>query len=113
MACGTAAPLHDVVVNLGNDTLIFGTGGGDSNYGIRTMGPVSRRPYNIKVIGGTILHQPGNTTANHNRCIVIGGNATTFENIKATIRGINGMVMYGGDIYGIRVIGGTYTSLSR
>lgn len=106
----TAAALHDVVLNLGNDTIVFGTGGGDSNYGVRTSGPTSRRPYNIKIVGGTVLHQPSDTSANHNRCLVIGSIATTFENVKATVRGLNGQVMYGGDIYGLRVIGGKFTS---
>ena len=33
LTSSTAAALHDVVLNLGNDTLIFGTGGGDNNDG--------------------------------------------------------------------------------
>ena len=111
LSSSSAAALHDVVVNLGADTIVFGTGGGELTYGIRSSGPISRRPYNIKVVGGTILHQPNNTTANRGRCIVIGGNNCSFENVKATVRGINGQVMYGADIYGVRVIGGTFTSL--
>jgi hypothetical protein len=110
LSSSTSAALHDVVLNLGTDTVVFGTGGGDSNYGVRTSGPTSRRPYKIKVVGGTVLHQPSDTSANHNRCLVVGSIATTFENVKATVRGLNGQVMYGGDVYGLRVIGGTYTS---
>ena len=40
--------LHDVVVNLGNDTISFGEGGGNGNVGIRLTGSNAYMPYNIK-----------------------------------------------------------------
>ena len=41
--------VHDIVLDLGNDTITFGTAGGDKNYGIG----IFWNPYNIEVRGGS------------------------------------------------------------
>jgi len=43
---------HDIVINLGGDTLVFGAGNGNNNYGFNIGSP----SHHIKIIGGTILH---------------------------------------------------------
>ena len=113
ISSSSATDVRDVVINLGNDTLVFGTSGGNGNAGISISGPISHRPNNIKVVGGHILHQPSGTTASGNRCISIAGRGVTIENVNATIRGDNGMVVSGGsnNVYGIKIIGGRFTSL--
>jgi len=58
---------HDIVVDLGTDTLEFGTGGGNNNYGISLAG----QAYNIHIKGGTILH--GSASGNASRCLLVNG----------------------------------------
>jgi len=107
-----ANEIHDVVVNLGNDTISFGEGGGASNYGIRTIGTGSYYPYDIKIVGGHILHNPSNSTANNNRCLSIRGNAILVEDVNAVVRGYNGMVYEakGPHVYDLEIRGGRFRS---
>src|SRR3972149_10838846 len=51
---------HDIVLNLGSDTVTFGTGGGDGMYGIAFSG--TNPTYNIRIIGGWIIHGVSNDT---------------------------------------------------
>lgn len=51
---------HDIVLNLGSDTITFGTGGGDGMYGIAFSG--TNPTYNIRIIGGWLLHGVTNDT---------------------------------------------------
>lgn len=81
---------HDIVLNLGGDTLTFGTAGNGSNWGIRFWGDGQYGGYNIKIIGGTILHEPSDTTATYNNCVYFaGGNNIYFENTNFIIKGYN------------------------
>ncbi|MBD3402459.1 hypothetical protein GF420_06165, partial [candidate division GN15 bacterium] len=71
--------VRDLVLNLGSDTLVFGTGGGDEHYGLDINGPVSDRPRNVKIVGGYILHQPSDTTAANCRGVRLNGHEITME----------------------------------
>ncbi len=82
---------HDIVLMLGTDTLSFGTGNGDGHYGIQTWGDGFNGSYNIKIVGGTILHNPSDTTVEYNRCLVFaGGRDYLIDNTDLIVRGFNG-----------------------
>ncbi len=51
---------HDIVLNLGGDTITFGTNGSDAAYGLQIGGPPNA--YNIKIIGGWVIHGITNDT---------------------------------------------------
>ena len=104
--------LHDVVLDLGNDTISFGEGGGNGNVGVRITGTSTYFPYNVKVVGGYILHNPSDTTADGNSCLDIRGNDLLIENVHATVRGYNGVALYaaGSNTYNVEISGGVYHS---
>ena len=104
--------LTDVVLDLRGDTVEFGTAGGDNNYGIRIMGTATYYPHNVKVLGGTIIHEPSNSNASGNRCLNINGNDLYIEDVNAIIKGINGkaLVSAGPYTFNNHVTGGTYRS---
>ena len=104
--------LHDVVLNLGTDTLEFGTAGGDGNVGITIIGISSYYPYDIKVVGGYVLHTPSDTTADLNRCLTVTGNNILIKNVNAIVRGYNGKVLTGNGryIYNDTIKGCTFRS---
>ncbi|MCP4580772.1 MAG: T9SS type A sorting domain-containing protein [candidate division Zixibacteria bacterium] len=82
---------HNIVLNLGNDTLSFGTGNGNGNYGLRFFGTGYNHASNIKVIGGTILHSSSSGSASGNMGIRLsGGSNLYFENTKVIVKGVNG-----------------------
>ena len=104
--------LHDVVVNLGNDTISFGEGGGNGNVGIRLTGSNAYMPYNIKVVGGHVIHNTSNAAADANRCIDVMGHNILFENVDCVVKGYNGITLYGSGQYtwNVEVSGGRYHS---
>ena len=101
---------HDIVVDLGTDTLEFGTGGGNNNYGISLAG----QAYNIHIKGGTILH--GSASGNASRCLLVNGaNDILVENTDMVIRGTDGNCIYTPSVgepgvYNFEIRGGRYTS---
>ena len=105
-------PLHDLVLNLGTDTISFGEAGGDNHYGLYISGTGSYFSHHIKVVGGYILHNPVDTTADDNKCITLTGHDILLENTNATIRGFNGTALYaaGDSSYSNEVSGGVYRS---
>jgi hypothetical protein len=105
-------PLHDVVVNLGNDTISFGEGGGNSNVGLRLTGTNSYMPYNIKVVGGHIIHNTPSGSADGNRCIDVQGHNILFQDVDCVVKGYNASAFYGSNMYtwNVEVSGGRYHS---
>ncbi len=101
---------HDVVVNLGNDTLAFGAAGGDGNRGIE----LGYGSYNVRIIGGTVLHS--GFSGSDNICLFM--ESTHDIQIIGTdmeIGGIDGHCITTPSIgppgqYNIDIIGGDYTS---
>ncbi|HUV30003.1 MAG TPA: fibronectin type III domain-containing protein [Acidobacteriota bacterium] len=106
---------HDVVLYLGTDTISFGTGNGDGHYGIRFFGDGVSGAYNIKIIGGTLLHNPSDTTVSGNVCLFSGGGRDIYiENLDATVKGYNGHVVRAPSsaykTYNVEINGGTWRS---
>ncbi len=82
---------HDIVLMLGGDTISFGTGNGNGHYGIQTWGDGANGSYNIKIVGGTILHHPSDTTVEWNRCLQFAGAKNyLIENTDLIVKGFNG-----------------------
>jgi hypothetical protein len=111
---------HDIVINLGGDTLAFGAGNGDTNYGIRFYGcgyndGSSMTAYNIKIIGGTILHAATNDSPRNNKSVhFAGGSNIYFENTNLHVRGANSHCLErpssGWGIWNVEFNGGRWTS---
>lgn len=106
-------PINDVVLDLRGSTIAFGTAGGDGNYGVRVSGASGNIPYNVKIIGGNILHEPSNATASGNRCVnITTGHDIIVEDVNAIVRGYNGKAFVSGGpfVYNNQILGGTYRS---
>ena len=99
-----------VVLNLGSDTVAFGAGGGNGNVGLE----LGYGAYNVKIIGGTILH--AGLSGSDNVCLFL--EMTHDVKILGTnmvIGGIDGHCIATPSIgppgqYNIDIIGGDYTS---
>jgi hypothetical protein len=104
---------HDIVLNLGTDTIEFGTGCGDNLYGIS----VPYGSYNIKIEGGTILHNPScsGDSAWSNTCVKLGSpHDILFHNTNMVVEGWSGHCMDGGEgAKNVEVYGGRLTSNVR
>jgi len=98
---------HDLVLDLGTDTLEFGRSG-SGNYGIR----FSNHCYNIKIIGGTILH--GNQSGSHNSAISLStGHDILIQGTDVIVNGIDGRCISSSSvgppgIYNFEIDGGDY-----
>ncbi len=98
---------HDIVINLGSDTLVFGAGGGDNYSGITVSAPA----YNVKIIGGTILH---GGSGDHNRCLsLLLTHDLLISNTDMIVNGTNGHCINAFSVgppgnYNIEVSGGNY-----
>ncbi|MBU0984396.1 MAG: hypothetical protein KKA42_11035 [candidate division Zixibacteria bacterium] len=102
--------LHGVLLDLGNDTISFGEGGGSGNTGLRISGTNAYWPYDIEVRGGHILHNSPSGTANSNECISIQGNDLLIKDVHAEVMGYNGTVIDGGGpyTYNVEIDGGLF-----
>lgn len=113
---GISVTGHDIVIDLTGDTLTFGTGDGNDNYGIRFYGDGTTGAYNIKIINGTILHSlTTDTTATGNNPIrFTGGSNIYIENTDLTTGGYAANVVYrpssGYGIWNVEINGGDWTS---
>ena len=105
--------VHDILLDLGNDTITFGSAGGADNYGIGLYW----NPYNIEIRGGTIIHNKGSIadSASENICIYIGNSHDILvNNVNAVVDGIDGTCVANiGNTYNLEIAGGTYRSDSR
>ncbi len=88
-------PLHDVLVDLGDDTISFGEGGNDGAYGLRITGTSSYYPHDIEVRGGYILHNPPDTTVDGVTSLSLSGYRLLIKDVTATVKGYNGTVVLG------------------
>jgi len=101
--CGSS---NNIVINMGNDTLVFGTSNSNSVYGINVSGTGS---HDIKLLGGTILH--GGTTASTAMCLRIGVTYDLYiENTDMIVYGANGHCIEtpSPSGYNIEINGGDY-----
>ncbi|MEW5924481.1 MAG: hypothetical protein AB1746_10885, partial [Candidatus Zixiibacteriota bacterium] len=79
----------NVLVNLGTDTLVFGTANGDNNFGIRIARSLGS-PQNVTVKGGWIIHA-GSSTTNRNNCIELAGcTQILIDSVSTIVNGTNG-----------------------
>ncbi len=111
---------HDIVLYLGADTVTFGAGNGNSNYGLRFYGSgyndgSSMTAYNIKIIGGTILHAATNDDAAYNKTVNFsGGSNIYFENTNIHVKGNNAHCLErpssSWGLWNIEFNGGSWTS---
>ena len=109
-----SSPPRNWLVDLGSDTIVFGTGDGNGLYGVRVYGgSATRLPRDIIIRGGTIIHNPSTnsdtTIANGCTCMRVSGNDILIKDVNMVAGGYNGKCLTGGD-YDIEVDGGTYTS---
>jgi len=94
--------------DLGSDTLEFGTGGGNDNYGIRFSGGCS----GVTVDGGTILH--GSQSGNGNNGIFVSlCHDILVRNTDVIVHGVNGHCVASASIgapgvYNFEIDGGDY-----
>jgi hypothetical protein len=103
--------VQNVTLDLATDTITFGYGGGNNNYGVG----IYWNPSNITVRGGWIIHNTGgSSTAADNNCIFVGNPANVLiEDVNAIIDGIDGKCfMNNGSAYNIEISGGTFRSIS-
>lgn len=107
-----ANELHDVVVLLDKDTLIYGAGNGSSSYGIRILGTNVYRPHNIKIVGGYILHGATSPSVEGCSALNIWAQDITVEDVTANVKGRNAHVVTVGNTlsYNITFNGGLYRS---
>ena len=103
--------LHNILLLLEGDTLIYGSGGGRAT-GLQITGTSSYHSNNIIVKGGYILHHANGANSDGSRAMVLEGHDITIENVTATVRGDNGIVLWSGGFYQWNNIirGGTFTS---
>ena len=111
---------HDIVLFLAADTITFGAGNGNDNWGIRFYGSgnndgSSMTACRIKIIGGTILHAATNDTPSGNVGIVFsGGSNIYFQNTNVVVRGANGHCLKrpssSWGIWNVEYNGGRWTS---
>jgi len=105
--------VNNTVFEFGTDTLEFGSGGGDQQYGIRF-----NNANHITINGGTILRRVGvgPNDGQSNRCVYMTSytNNITFNNTNLIIDGHNGHVILGyGPMSEIHFNGGTWRSDSQ
>jgi hypothetical protein len=104
--------LHGVLLDLADDTISFGTGGGNGNVGLSIGGTNVYHPYDIEIRGGYILHNSPSGTAENNTAIIVSGHDILLKDVNATVMGRNASVLSAGNeyTYSNEIDGGTYES---
>lgn len=98
---------HDVYIDLGSDTLVFGTSNGGGYHGIR----ISDGAYKVTISGGTILH---GGAGSYNRCVQLARtNNVLIKNTDMIVNGTNGHCLDAPSVgppgnYNIEISGGEY-----
>lgn len=111
---GISIQTHGVVLDLGGDTLEFGTGFGNGLYGVQIN---SYLDYNVTIRGGTILHGGGISGADTSRgCVCLklqGSSGLLVSGTNMIIRGVDsrciGSTNYQGN-KNVEIVGGRYRS---
>jgi hypothetical protein len=105
-------PLHHWYINLGKDTLEFGTAGGSNLEGI-VINSIAGYPFHdIVVEGGWIIHKPprnNDSTIKYNNCFEFGGSDLLVKNVNMRAAGWSGKCVTGNG-YDIEIDGGTFLS---
>jgi hypothetical protein len=106
------------LIDMGGDTINFGTNDGNSLYGVRiTGGSSTRRPRYIIIQNGTILHKPAHSRSSDtsivrdNTCLNLIVDDLKVINVNMMADGYNGKCVVGATGYNIEFSGGHYTSL--
>jgi hypothetical protein len=110
----TYVGIHHWYLNLGTDTIMFGTKNGVNMEGIRIASPATVPARDITINGGWIIHNPpkpdgSDTTSSDNNCFEFGGNRIILKNVNMIAAGYNGKCIQG-DGYDIEIAGGKYYS---
>jgi len=106
---GITVSADHVVINLGSDTLEFGTDNGDSYYGLRIISG----SYHVKVLGGTILHRG---SGNRNVCLKLSRvNDILIQDVDMIVSGTNGQCFLTPSVgspgnYNVEIDGGNFWS---
>ncbi len=104
---------HDLVFDFGSDTLEFGASGGSGYYGMR----FTNQCYNIKIIGGTILH--GSSSGNSASGLYISyAHDILIQGTDIIVYGTNGHCIASGSVgapgvYNVEIDGGDYWNNSH
>ncbi|HHI02647.1 MAG TPA: carboxypeptidase regulatory-like domain-containing protein [candidate division Zixibacteria bacterium] len=100
-AISFARDVHDVYLDLGQDTILWNTSGAINTWGIEIM---NTNVYNITVNGGYILHSPPASALDINvvlraRAIGLGGRVhdIKIQNCYLEVYGRNSQIIYGGN----------------
>jgi len=105
---GISIQTSGVVLDLGADTVEFGTGNGDGNWGIEINNVFCT---DVVIKGGTILHS-GNDQSESNKCLRIrGSNGLLVDGTNMIVRGIDGRCAYTSNYQGNKMVeikGGRY-----
>lgn len=106
---------NNVSFHLGDDTITFGTGNGNDNYGFKWLGNSYPGGRDITIKGGAIVHGASDTTASGNRCFVFaGGCEILIDTVDAMVLGINAHVAEGPGsawrTHDVKVRGGHWTT---
>jgi hypothetical protein len=110
----TYVGVHHWYLNLGADTIMFGTKGGGNLEGIRIASPATVPAHDIVINGGWIIHNPptpdgSDTTSYDNNCFEFGGNRISLRNVNMIAAGYNGKCIQGNG-YDVEISGGKYFS---
>lgn len=93
----TISSVSNVILDLGSDTLFYGTSGSDNCTGINFRGSSwSSHPHNVTVTGGAVIHSPGSSTPDRCRAMDLNGWENVVENVDMTVEGTNGKIITGG-----------------
>jgi len=105
LASSSGSSLHNVVLNLASDTVVFGTESSDLATGVYVDNAYGNTPYNIKILGGNLIHQPSDTTADSCWCVRISGHDIYVDSINMEVRGFNGRCVYiqGRSVYNVEL----------
>lgn len=109
---GIRVTAHHVLVDLGGDTLTFGTNNGDGYYGLSIGGGA----HHVTVSGGTILH---GGSGDQNQCLLITrANDVLIAGTDMTVGGTNGHCIETASVgepgcYNFEINGGDYRNLSH
>lgn len=88
---GIAVAASGVYIDLGGDTLMYGTGGGNSVYGVKIMSSVYS---DITLHGGWIIHGGNDNSDNCRAIYVVGSDNLLIDSVGTISVGINSMNIF-------------------
>ena len=102
--------VHDILLDMGTDTIVFGTDNSDSCYGVACF----INAYNITVNGGFILHEPTDTSWGCSPVRIWGGWDFYFDSTVLNVKGYDAHAIFkttsGATFYNWEFDGGRWSS---